>query len=786
MLKYSLILMFFVLLTNCRLFSRKAAEEDITSSTRPHSKAPKEAFLQLCTSPEGEAQKHTLSALLLSEESCEQAYERLTSNDHLDLSYDLRHKQLLLIEPQSILPHVYQVEDVSILAFLPHLIHLDLKDNAVSDIAPLSALTNLRVLILSGNPLSSLGEHLKPMEQLTHLDISRTTIVDLAALNHLPTLTEVVVSDHLISNKVLDQAKIDHPSIRITVVSPVVPKQSCPVPKPPAHHPVVPPAHHPVVPPVTVLTPAELEEQAVGAACYIPGPTDHLTRPNLRELQNFPANTTAIGGSMDLHSIPLATVEDFIKAIQTRCKNFFSAPIHAQAAEARQVTRDRLLTNDLFNEIRTTIPWSAPGGLQGFATYRIDEVLHDGTVYPELIQPYIDFDAAVINYIITLPTPQNLWQSTRVTFYQEPGIDLGGLRRQFITEMIKKFKSQGIFAQIPDTDRWQINPHFANFNFCTLASEPHDASHCFTNIGKVIAKILVVENETVDINFSKVILNSMAGYHPNSLVDLLALTKIDDPDLFRSMMQVLSMPDPSSLYLDFTDLLPNGSTIDVNAHNIYQYVQRNLEYSHFTSRKIPLEAFLAGFNALVPEVAIQASNLNAADMNLFLRGIADLSLADLRAIVSFVDFSPVPPSYKDLFWTAVEELNNEITTANFIDQLMIFWTGGTGIPANQTSEPLRIHLFNHSNRLPVAHTCFNILDLWHYPSLTILKNKLRQAVELSAGFGLSQLSPRQYPKQVSCFETLKRAHLQPPAPGYFSEFQNCKNDDFSASTLAIH
>ena len=39
-------------------------------------------------------------------------------------------------------------------------------------------------------------------------------------------------------------------------------------------------------------------------------------------------------------------------------------------------------------------------------------------------------------------------------------------------------------------------------------------------------------------------------------------------------------------------------------------------------------------------------------------------------------------------------------------------------------------------RLPVAHTCFNILDLPPYPSKQIMRDKLLQAMNFTSGVGL--------------------------------------------------
>ena len=39
-------------------------------------------------------------------------------------------------------------------------------------------------------------------------------------------------------------------------------------------------------------------------------------------------------------------------------------------------------------------------------------------------------------------------------------------------------------------------------------------------------------------------------------------------------------------------------------------------------------------------------------------------------------------------------------------------------------------------RLPVAHTCFNVLDLPPYPNKEIMKDKLLTAIMNTEGFGL--------------------------------------------------
>ena len=40
------------------------------------------------------------------------------------------------------------------------------------------------------------------------------------------------------------------------------------------------------------------------------------------------------------------------------------------------------------------------------------------------------------------------------------------------------------------------------------------------------------------------------------------------------------------------------------------------------------------------------------------------------------------------------------------------------------------------HRLPVAHTCANVLDLPPYPSTELMKQKILQAIHFTEGFGI--------------------------------------------------
>ncbi|KAG7253093.1 hypothetical protein CRUP_018834, partial [Coryphaenoides rupestris] len=71
-------------------------------------------------------------------------------------------------------------------------------------------------------------------------------------------------------------------------------------------------------------------------------------------------------------------------------------------------------------------------------------------------------------------------------------------------------------------------------------------------------------------------------------------------------------------------------------------------------------------------------------------------------------------------------------------QFLLFLTGSDRIPIHGM-ESLRIALQSTGARehyLPVAHTCYNLLDLPQYPSKDTLRLRLTQAIEQYEGFSL--------------------------------------------------
>ena len=91
------------------------------------------------------------------------------------------------------------ISDVSALSELVYLTSLNLNGNNISDITPLSGLTNLTLLKLSSNNISDVSA-LSELVYLTLLNLSSNTISDITALSALRNLTWLNLSSNTISD----------------------------------------------------------------------------------------------------------------------------------------------------------------------------------------------------------------------------------------------------------------------------------------------------------------------------------------------------------------------------------------------------------------------------------------------------------------------------------------------------------------------------------------------------------------------------------------------------------
>ncbi|KAA6386804.1 MAG: putative E3 ubiquitin-protein ligase, partial [Streblomastix strix] len=227
------------------------------------------------------------------------------------------------------------------------------------------------------------------------------------------------------------------------------------------------------------------------------------------------------------------------------------------------------------------------------------------------------------------------------------------------------------------------------------------------------------------------------------------------------------------------ELISGGAGIALSEENKAQYQRLALQHK-ISSVIAPLNSLCEGFAAVIsPSMRIQEhgqqnNGISVSEFDLALCGQRDIDIADWRANTIYHNFTSSSPIVI-YFWEIVESM-----TPNERRQLLRFVTGSGAAPVKgfaylvgteagdyrkfaialmnidadvesggreERGEQIQIQAQNENvrssgiMRLPVAHSCFNRIDIPPYTSKQMLEAKLNQAIKLStsgaAGFGMN-------------------------------------------------
>lgn len=344
---------------------------------------------------------------------------------------------------------------------------------------------------------------------------------------------------------------------------------------------------------------------------------------------------------------------------------------------------------------------------------------------------------------LRMRSTQELKGRLTVHFQGEEGIDAGGLTREWYQLLSRVIFDKGalLFTTVGNESTFQPNPNSV-----------YQTEHLsyFKFVGRVVGKALF-DGQLLDVHFTrsfyKHILGVKVTYH-----DIEAI----DPDYFKNLKWMLEndisdVPDltfsidadEEKLILyertEVTDheLIPGGRNMKVTEENKHQYVDLVAEHRLTTAIRPQINAFLEGFNELIPRDLI--SIFNDKELELLISGLPDIDLDDMRANTEYSGYSPGSPVIQ-WFWEVVQGFSKEDKA-----RLLQFVTGTSKVPLEgfvalqgiSGSQKFQIHkAYGSPDHLPSAHTCFNQLDLPEYPSKQHLEERLLLAIhEGNEGFG---------------------------------------------------
>ena len=314
-------------------------------------------------------------------------------------------------------------------------------------------------------------------------------------------------------------------------------------------------------------------------------------------------------------------------------------------------------------------------------------------------------------------SPEELRGRLTVQFVGEPGIDAGGLLKDWYQELSKQIFNPGyaLFIQSadgsfqPNKDSQVNAQHLELFEFC----------------GRIIGKA-IYDGANMDVHFTRSFYKHILG---KKVVwkDMEAV----DPEYFKNLKWILDN-DISTMDLTFStdlnsfgaikviDLIPDGSNIPVTEENKKEYVQLLSQFKMTATIESQIKAFLKGFYELIPVDLI--SLFNELELELLISGLPDIDVEDMRRNTEYTGYRVDSPVIQ-YFWNAVKKYSQEERAL-----LLQFVTGSSKVPLDGFvalqgmggPQKFRIvRIAGETDRLPTAHTWF-VLFFFHIFRIGVL------------------------------------------------------------------
>ncbi|XP_067931965.1 ubiquitin-protein ligase E3C-like [Watersipora subatra] len=319
----------------------------------------------------------------------------------------------------------------------------------------------------------------------------------------------------------------------------------------------------------------------------------------------------------------------------------------------------------------------------------------------------------------------------------EPGIDGGGIFREFLSELLKTGfdPNRGLFKLTASNDKLLYpNPE-------APAVMENSEKHFFF-LGRVLGKALY-ENMLVELPFAGFFLTKILGKADSDFHQLSSL----DPTLYRNLLFVKNYSgDVTELGLDFSvvnevlgmtshvELKPGGEHIVVNNSNRIEYVHLMADYKLNKQIRQQCQSFTQGLENVLKLDWLRMFNHH--ELHILISGATSpIDVSDLKAHTLYSGSYTAESPAIETFWKVVYSF-----TASQRSALLKFVTSCSRPPLlgfKNLYPAFCIHHGGNEDRLPTASTCMNFLKLPEYPDEATMKSKLLYAIESGAGFELS-------------------------------------------------
>ncbi|XP_057620620.1 probable E3 ubiquitin-protein ligase HERC3 isoform X1 [Chionomys nivalis] len=325
----------------------------------------------------------------------------------------------------------------------------------------------------------------------------------------------------------------------------------------------------------------------------------------------------------------------------------------------------------------------------------------------------------------------DLKKPLKVIFDGEEAVDAGGVTKEFFLLLLKEL----------------LNPIYGMFTYYQESHLLWFSDTCFVErnwfhlIG-ITCGLAIYNSTVVDLHFPLALYKKLLNVKPG-LEDLKELS----PTEGRSLQELLDYPGEDveeTFCLNFTvcresygviqqkKLIPGGDRVAVCKDNRQEFVDAYVNYVFQISVHEWYTAFSSGFLKVCGGKVLEL--FQPAELRAMVVGNSNYNWEELEETAVYKgDYSGTHPTVK-LFWETFHEFPLEKKK-----KFLLFLTGSDRIPIYGMAS-LQIVIQSTATGeeyLPVAHTCYNLLDLPKYSSKEIMKARLTQALDNYEGFSLA-------------------------------------------------
>ncbi|OQS06080.1 HECT E3 ubiquitin ligase, partial [Thraustotheca clavata] len=344
--------------------------------------------------------------------------------------------------------------------------------------------------------------------------------------------------------------------------------------------------------------------------------------------------------------------------------------------------------------------------------------------------------------------PEGLCAIIRYEFLNESGLDAGAIQREWYTLVAQALmdENSGLFIISNRED----NSYFINPNSAHDIKLNVRLSHCeiFRAAGRFMGRALL-DGQVLPLHLSPVLFKALLGI-PMTLDDVESL----DATIYKSLQYLVQNNNVEDLCLTFSitqpygdgiievDLIPGGSDVAVIDANKHEYIELMVRFLLFGRVENQLLAMMQGLYDVIPVELLTA--FDHKELELILCGLDEIDVNDWEdntVTSSNLDNNEV----LQWFWEVLADLSDEDKA-----KLLQFATGSSRVPVQGfkglTSYDGKICYFTLKGvpyiqgHYPVAHACYNRIDLPLYPSKEDLEEAMRMLL-LSDPTGMYEFMP---------------------------------------------